>query len=136
MEHLFSNPRDKHLKIGRIGEDLAVSFLKKEKYRIMDRNYWKPYGEIDIVAQKGGITHFVEVKTVSGVNHETYDSYGPEDNMHLWKRQRLARVIRAYLNEKGEGEDSDWQSDLISVYVNRETGDLAKIEYLEDILLD
>jgi putative endonuclease len=142
----------KHLKTGQIGEDLAVQYLKDEDFKVLDRNYWKPYGEIDIVAIKAGNVHFVEVKTVTRdhfdacpnkflpeqklgrVNRGTFDDYEPEDNLHLWKRQRLGRVVMVYLSEKGMGEDSDWQVDLLSVYVNSE-GKLLKIEVLEDIIL-
>jgi len=141
----------KHLKIGRIGEDLAVKDLKSRGFKILDQNYWKPYGEIDIVAKKNDIIHFVEVKTVTRdyfnvnlqkfsegklrqVNRGTFDDYEPEDNMHLWKRQRLGRVIQSYQQEKGMGEDSDWQCDLVSVYVDSKSN-LLKLEYLEDIIL-
>lgn len=128
----------KHLKTGQMGEDLAVKYLKAENFRILDRNFWKPYGEIDIVAKKNDIIHFVEVKTVTRavgyVNRGTNDAYEPEDNMHLWKRQRLGRVIRSYLQEGGIGEDSDWQIDVAAVYLDGD-GDLLKIDWLEDIIL-
>lgn len=126
----------KHLKTGKIGENLAVQYLKKNKFKILALNYWKPCGEIDIIALKGENIHFVEVKTVTrhtlGVKID--DDYEPEDNVHLWKRQRLSRVIRVYLQERGIGEDSDWQVDLVLVYVNNE-GVLLKLDYLEDIVL-
>src|SRR5680860_1651073 len=106
MEH----NNKKHLKTGQIGEDLAVHYLKNKGFKVLDRNYWKPFGEIDIVVKKDGIVYFIEVKTVTrdsfDVNHGTKDDYEPEDNMHLWKRQRLGRVIQVYLSEKGIGEDS------------------------------
>jgi putative endonuclease len=128
----------KHLKTGQIGEDLAVQHLKTQGFKILDRNYWKPYGEIDIVAKKDCTLHFVEVKTVIreyiGVNRGTFDDYEPEDNMHLWKKQRLSRAIQTYLSEKRIGEDSDWQCDVISVYVDEEHN-LLKLDYLEDIIL-
>ena len=121
-----------------MGEDLAVYWLKKDGFKILDRNFWKPYGEIDIVAKKNDIIHFVEVKTVTRaggyVNRGTNDGYEPEDNMHLWKRQRLGRVVRVYLSEKGMGEDSDWQIDVASVYLDQDSK-LLKIDWLEDIIL-
>ncbi len=144
---------DKHLKTGQLGENMAVKHLNNLGFKILGRNYWKPYGEIDIVAYRGNCIHFVEVKTVTRsvvslkptkfsqeerleqVNYETLDQYEPEDNMHLWKRQRLSRVIEAYLQEKGGGEDSDWQVDLLSVYLDEE-GNLMKIDCLEDIILE
>lgn len=52
-------------KIGKIGEDCACDYLRKEGYKILERNYLKKWGELDIVAQKGKKIHFVEVKSVS-----------------------------------------------------------------------
>lgn len=51
-------------KIGNLGEDIFVKHLVKHKYHILDRNYRKNWGEIDIVATKHDIIHFFEVKTV------------------------------------------------------------------------
>jgi len=65
-------------KIGQIGENIAVKHLKKLGYKILDRNYRKKWGEIDIIAEKNEsnsifrkilnpkkILHFIEVKSVS-----------------------------------------------------------------------
>ena len=58
---------------GKLGEDFTADYLVKNGYDIITRNYRKPCGEIDIVASKGDILVFVEVKTrryrslVSGV---------------------------------------------------------------------
>lgn len=122
--------------IGKKGEDLAALFLKKQGYEILDRNYWKKWGEIDIIAKKDGIIHFIEVKTVSrkGVLEEKGDVYLPEDNIHPWKRKRLARTVETYLLEKQIGEDRDWQVDAMAIYLNRE-GKVLKVDQLEDIIL-
>jgi putative endonuclease len=48
-------------KVGRLGEDLAALFLKEKGFAIIDRNYWKPWGEIDLVAQKRGELRFLVV---------------------------------------------------------------------------
>jgi Holliday junction resolvase-like predicted endonuclease len=52
-------------KTGNLGEDIAAMFLMKHGFGIIERNYLRKWGEIDIVAKKGGVLHFVEVKTVS-----------------------------------------------------------------------
>ncbi len=122
--------------IGKKGEDLAAIFLQKQNYEILERNYWKKWGEIDLVADRNGVIHFIEVKTVSRetVPEEGDDSYAPEDNIHPWKRQRLARTIETYLLERRIGEDRDWQVDSISIYINQ-AGEVLKIDQLEDIIL-
>ncbi len=125
-------------KVGDKGEDLAVEFLMKQGYAIKDRNYLRKYGELDIVAVKGDIWHFIEVKTVSyetnrSVIHETVNGYRPEDNLHPWKLQRLSRVIQAYMIDKRLYEN-EWQFDVITVKIKSEAGE-AELEFLENIIL-
>ena len=52
-------------KIGELGETLACEYLIRESFKIVDRNYYQKIGEIDIIARKDKIIHFIEVKTVS-----------------------------------------------------------------------
>lgn len=51
-------------KIGDLGENIATVFLEKRGFEIVDRNYRNKIGEIDIVAQKDGFYHIIEVKTL------------------------------------------------------------------------
>ena len=120
--------------IGKIGEDSAVKHFSSLGHTVLDRNYWKKWGEIDIVTRdsKGDI-HFVEVKTVtratSGVNN-----YDATENVHRWKRERLSRAIRTYLLEKRVGEDVLWQIDIVSVYLDKDKN-LIGVEVLDDVIL-
>lgn len=62
-------------KIGRIGEDIAKKYIENKGFMVICQNYRKKCGEIDIIAQKGKILHFIEVKTVSELaNSESADS--------------------------------------------------------------
>jgi putative endonuclease len=117
--------------IGKLGEDIAVKHLVKHSFDILDRNYRKKWGEIDIVAENNDILHFIEVKTMA-VSHETNSSYNPEENIHFWKRQRLARAIKTYLLEKNE--ENDWQVDSIAIFLDLKTR-RAKIRMIENIIL-
>lgn len=123
-------------KVGKIGEDLAVKHLVKLNYEILDRNYWRPWGEIDIIVQKNGVLHFVEVKSVScgtiGSNKIDYDNYSPEDNVHSWKLKRLERVIQTYLNDKNVSDETPWQLDIMAVFIDFEAK-RARIRITEDI---
>ena len=124
-------------RIGRIGEDTACRFLVKQGFSIVERNYWKKWGEIDIIAQKSKKLHFVEVKTVSRENlaevTREIDNYQPEENVHPAKVGRMGRTIQTYLLEK-DLEDKEWQFDVLAVFLdikNRE----AKVRFTEDIVI-
>ena len=139
---------------GELGENLAVRFLMKQGFVIVERNYLRKWGEIDIIAQKEGKLHFVEVKSVShmpyikvrndGKSYED-DHYHPEDNLHPWKLKRLSRVIQTYLlgyrgnrnvsHVTGQGNSEiDWQFDVAVVYLDLKSME-AKVNYMENIIL-
>lgn len=125
-------------KVGEIGENVACRFLMKHGFEIVERNYRKKWGEIDIIAEKSGILRFIEVKTVSCENldnviRETNDSIRPEENVHPWKLKRLSRVIQSYLLEKSV-ENKGWQLDILSVFLDLNKKQ-AKIRFLENIVI-
>ncbi len=112
---------------GNIGENVACAFLEKHGFTILERNYLRKWGEIDIVAEKTGIIHFIEVKSVSS---ETL--YRPEENLHPQKLKRLARTMQTYVLEKRI--ERDWQLDLVTVRID-EVKREAKVEILENIVI-
>jgi len=121
---------------GEKGERFAETYLLNKGFLIKARNYRKKWGELDIVAQKNGTIHFVEVKTVT---HETRlvvnsgsDHFRPEDNVHSWKIKRLKRVIQSYLAEIGLSIESNWQFDLVTIYLMEKN---YKIYYFDDLVL-
>ncbi|HEY4506029.1 MAG TPA: YraN family protein [Candidatus Paceibacterota bacterium] len=122
---------------GDLGEGIAVLWLQKNGFTVRDRNYRKKWGEIDIIAEKGGKIHFVEVKTVTRRFGQSADYYEAEDNIHPWKLKRLSRAIETYLLSK-KLEDYEFCLDAIVVEVGPSTelgaGDRAKIRYIPDIL--
>ena len=127
--------------IGNIGENLACKFLKKEGLKIVERNYWKKWGEIDIIAEnkKNKKLHFVEVKTVSCGNIREgitvkIENYKVDDNIHPWKLKRLARVFQTYLLDKKISEKVEWQFDIIIVFLDRKDK-ISRIKYLKDIII-
>ena len=128
-------------KLGNLGEDLACRFLMKHDFEVIGRNYLKKCGEIDIIAQKEGTLHFIEVKSVSGeilsnVSGETHDNdaFRPEDNVHAWKLQRLAKTIQIYLLEKNVSPKTLWQLDVITVYIDKKSLK-SKISILENVII-
>ena len=78
--------------LGKMGEDLACIELERLGYEILDRRYRTKFGEIDIVANHGGTTVFVEVKTRVG---EQFG--GGEEALTAWKQRRITQMAVDYL---------------------------------------
>ena len=123
-------PQTEKQNVGNIGENVACQFLEKQGFRIVERNYRKKWGGIDIVAEKDKILHFVEVKTITSKG-----DYLPEDNVRLWKKQRLSRAIRTYLAERRIPDEQEFEIDVVSVVIDTETGH-QKIKLIGNIILD
>ena len=119
-------------KIGDIGEDIACKYLENKGFMVIERNYLKPWGEIDIVARKAKKLYFVEVKSVS--REAGNGGVRPEENMNPHKIQRLRRAIQTYLLDRKISQDQIWQFDLACVYLNFETKK-ARVELMENIVL-
>ncbi len=98
-------------KLGMFAEDLSCRYLAKRGFHILERNYTKRCGEIDIVASKDEVIHFIEVKCVS----REIKTLRPEDQMSRSKQYKLARTIGAYLAEHDVGL---WQVDLVCLIVD------------------
>lgn len=120
---------DKSTKIiGTLGEDIAVNFLELKGFNIIDRNYSKKWGEIDIVAKKDITTHFVEVKAVVDMNDS---DQRPEENVHEQKLKRLERTIQSYISEKKE-EEGEWQLDVVAVFIDLNKKE-ARVRFTENV---
>lgn len=108
-------------KIGKLGEDVASIFLTKKGFNILERNYTRKWGEIDIIAEKNKKLYFIEVKSVShtfGVNNTvTRETFRPEENMHPSKLGRLKRTVETYLIHNRTG-NREWQFDVLLVYID------------------
>ncbi len=121
MPKIFTS---KSQKIGEFGEKIAEKFLKDKGFKIVEKNFCSRNGEIDIIADIGGVRHFIEVKSsISGSA-----KVDPVENMTSFKIQKQRAVISEYLREK-RGV-SDWQIDVLFVYLDIKDR-VAKVEYLE-----
>lgn len=108
-----------HLKLGKIGEDVACEYLIKKGYRIIERNHRQKYGEIDAVMRDSrGTIVFVEVKALRSI-----DAISPEDNMTKDKIRKLRKTCEAYANgHRGlVDEKNGWRIDVIAIDANNLT---------------
>jgi putative endonuclease len=120
-------------KVGKLGEDIAVKYLKNKGFHILERNFLRKTGEIDVICEKSGITHFVEVKSVSRITSNDR-SINPEENFHRQKMLHLCRTLELYVSE-GRHNNEDFQIDLITVTLNPLLK-TAKVRFYENLTMD
>jgi len=111
-----------HNELGKLGEDLAVEYLKKNGYTILNTNWTFQKAEIDIIAQIENTLAIVEVKTRSSLEFGL-----PQDFVKPKKIQLLVKAVDAYVCEKDL--DIEVRFDIISVH---KEGKSFAIEHLID----
>jgi putative endonuclease len=135
--------------IGQLGETIASKFLVNKGFTIIERNYWRKWGELDLVARATvslsqgsvlgdtpGKVHFVEVKTVSyETKHDLEEAvsrgtWRPEEQVHQFKLHQIHKALETWIaDHKYAG---DWQIDVITVrVVPRER--FATVKHIENI---
>jgi len=131
--------------IGELGESIACRYLIKQGFQVIERNYTKKIGEIDIVCNKDSVIHFVEVKTIvtrvtrlnqPNVSRETSKNgelYNPFENITRHKLRKISRTIEWYLAEKHVSRETRWQIDAIAVVLNYNTR-IANVNVLWNVI--
>lgn len=93
--------------VGDCGEEFAAQLLTNAGFRIIERNYSTKAGEIDIIALKDGVIHFVEVKTRNG------DLYGfPSESVTAEKQRRIRKAAKLYIQSRR----MEWKHVSFDVY--------------------
>lgn len=115
MRHELNNTM-----IGNKNEELAISFLEAEGFRIVERNYYaRKLGEIDIVAMYDGVLHFIEVKSAQA-------DFDPIYNFTPTKQRRVINSAYYYMKEKNL--DRVFSIDLMVVR-------WGEVEFLENVTI-
>ncbi len=110
---------------GNIGEELAVNYLLKKGYQILERNYRYSRSEVDIIASIDSLCVFVEVKYREG------DRYGhPEKAVTERKLELIAEAAEQYWHENDHFKCIRY--DVISITVDKNSG-LKEIYHIEDV---
>lgn len=112
--------------IGAWGEGIAADWLAERGCVVIARNVRTPYGEIDIIAQQGDVTLFVEVKT------RTSDSMGlPEISVTQRKQQHMLAAAEHY----AAGHEIDhWQIDVIAIEGKPNDSPKPVVTYFENAI--
>jgi putative endonuclease len=121
-------------KIGQLGEEIASVYLKNNGFKILDRNYYKFIGEIDIVAEKDSTLHFIEIKSVSCETDLIPTGIRPEENFTRDKQYKFKKIITYYLADKRVSHETNIQVDLICVFINTSTRNARIMPFWEIIL--
>lgn len=111
-----------HNSLGKLGEELAVDYLQKKGYTILDTNWTFQKAEVDIIAQKESVLAVVEVKTRSSIDFGL-----PQDFVKPKKIQLLVKAINEYVIQKNI--DLTVRFDIIAIQKQSKN---FIIEHLED----
>ena len=115
-------------KFGDVGEKIAEQYLVQKGYMIIEKNYLKPWGEIDIVAKKDQTIVFFEVKTREARHVEHYLA---EAAVNKSKIRKLQKICETYLLGKKFPVEQNWQIDVLAIAINKETRK-ARIKHFEN----
>ena len=109
---------------GKIGETLAINFLEKQGFKIIEKNWrFSRLGEIDIIALDKNTLVFVEVKTRTSTN------FGhPIEAISSYKFNRIKKLAEIYLNEKLNNYEN-FRIDIIGILIGKKT----EITHIKDI---
>jgi putative endonuclease len=95
--------------VGRTGEEIALKYLRRKKYTILETGFRLFRGEIDIIARDGKTLVFVEVKM------RMSDAFGrPEEAVTPGKQEQIRKVAQGYLLKHRLG-DVDCRFDVIAI---------------------
>ncbi|HLD03640.1 MAG TPA: YraN family protein [Candidatus Dojkabacteria bacterium] len=108
-------------------EQTAVNYLKRTGYRILERNYRKRIGEIDIIAAKENTVVFVEVKSLQS---ESLLVLG--QTISALKKQKLVKICQYWLTENDKA-NYNWRIDFIGLVVDIR-GRLKKLKHLQNAI--
>lgn len=114
-----------HNELGKLGEEMAVDFLSKNGYKIVQRNYRYLKAEIDIIAKKDNTLIAVEVKTRSSDYFEN-----PQDAVNPKKIKLLVSAMDNFVTENDL--DVEVRFDIVSILKQKND---FNIEHIEDAFL-
>lgn len=115
---------DQRKDFGRRGETFAAAFFRAKGFRVVDQNWNCRLGEIDLIAEKDGMVHFIEVKT-----RQTLDYGYPEEAITKTKLRHLAKAIELYLRVR---PCVHYQADALAIY--RKPEGEPEVEWIQNIL--
>jgi putative endonuclease len=108
---------------GKFFQLVAEEYLKRNKYKIIERNFYTKKGEIDIIAEKNNLIIFIEVRSKKGENIKGYET------VDFKKQKNIIESAKFYLESKNLTNKKDVRFDVISINFNEEE---IILEHIED----
>lgn len=109
---------------GEIGEQMAITYLIKKGFNLLEKNWRNSTGEIDLIMSKDNIIVFVEVKL------RKTDTFGdPEKAVSKSKQKRIIQTANSYIFDKNIPERFEYRFDIISIVKNN---NFLSIKHFED----
>ena len=131
-------PTNKRI-FGDQGEKIAKEYLEKRGYKIIDQNYSKRWGEIDLIAETPRLDSeskraekelvFVEIKTRETGNNPS--AFLPEDSVNYFKQQKIIKTAQTFLYENKYSDETSWRIDVIAIEIDKNSRK-AKIRHLKN----
>lgn len=115
--------RTTHLQTGATGEALAAGYLRSEGYNLIERNWRFGRREVDIIAERGGVLHFIEVKTRRSTHFGQ-----PEEKVDNRKIGLLIDAAAEYLHQHPQ-----WQRIQFDILAITLSGSGATYFLIEDV---
>ncbi|SDQ83013.1 putative endonuclease [Curtobacterium sp. UNCCL20] len=112
--------------LGRFGEDRAVEWLEDHGFRVVERNWRCPRGEVDIIAWQSCTLVFIEVKTRSGIS-----TGHPFEAITASKVARMRRLVPASFDEHPEVSARAIRIDAVAVHVD---ADRVGVDHIAGVL--
>ena len=118
--------------IGALGETLAAKYLKKNGYKLLERNRHESHNEIDLIVSDKQFIVFVEVKTRSASADDLYLPFGsPAAAVDRRKQARLLRAAQDYLRTHNTGGKQP-RMDVVEIYLEKDTAKLLRVNHIID----
>lgn len=117
-------------KFGDYGEKVAEKYLTSKGYKILERNYQKPWGEIDLIFNNKDEIIFCEVKTRDSKNSA---HYLPEYSINKKKIKNLIKICETYLSDHKCNSDQKWRIDVLAISIDK-TIRKANINHIENAI--
>jgi putative endonuclease len=119
-------------RLGKSGEDLAVSFLRKNGFEILERNYRFGHKEIDIIGKDENTIVFIEVKSGRSKNFGS-----PQERVNLKKQKSMIEVAQDYI-QKNDFRNFDFRFDVVAINfegANRRFEECFAIEHIKNAFM-